>query len=81
MLGLQEYNSSDDSNDADVTKDLTSHLQPLPKTNTFTSLKTSICAAPDVVPTVCIQNMTRRNLTLLEYVISWVCFCRDHETH
>lgn len=52
MLGIQQYNSSDDSNDGGSAEEFTAHLKPLTSTSTFTSLKTAICAAPDVVPSV-----------------------------
>lgn len=50
MLSIQAYNSSDDSNDEGHSEDLTAHLKPLTSDKTFTSLKTAVCAAPDVVP-------------------------------
>lgn len=48
MLNLQQYNSSDDSNDSDFT----THLKPMPGDGQFASLQNKICAAPPVVPTV-----------------------------
>ncbi|KAL0275354.1 UNVERIFIED_CONTAM: hypothetical protein PYX00_003223 [Menopon gallinae] len=48
MLSLQQYNSSDDSEDSETE---TLHLKPCPQENNQSVvLKTSICAAPDVVP-------------------------------
>lgn len=48
MLNIAQYNSSDDSNDSD----LTAHLKPISNETSFSFLKTAIVAAPDVVPTV-----------------------------
>ncbi|KAK6626430.1 pre-mRNA-processing factor 17 [Polyplax serrata] len=47
MLNIQQYNSSDESNDSDLTQ----HLQPISSSGPFTALKNAICSAPAVVPT------------------------------
>lgn len=50
MLSLQQYNSSDDSEDSETE---VLHLKPSPpENNQLAILKTNICAAPDVVPLV-----------------------------
>lgn len=62
MLALQGYRSSDDSeteddlNKKNVKSEVKNNVKDLPN-NSITSLALSICAAPEVVPTVSPENI------------------------
>lgn len=50
MLQIQQYSDSDDS--TPCIEDLTTHLKPLEHGKTISTISLSVCAAPNVTPTV-----------------------------
>lgn len=50
MLQIQQYSDSDDS--TPCLEDLTTHLKPLEHGKTISTISLSVCAAPNVTPTV-----------------------------